>query len=139
MLSGCRDGPSVETDAITPVNVPEDVRITRKRKKLADSLIEATRQRSDKPNACRNPTDTSSVYMEQSIASVRNGNIYVLWSAPIDVLKTLNQRLTFREVKSRGEVLAQSVEAKRAGNGRQNGDVSDMDGMTSGGTGIDST
>ena len=57
MLSRHWDVPSVETNAITPANAPEIVRMPRKKNNPPDSPIEAAMQPSDGLNSVRDHTD----------------------------------------------------------------------------------
>jgi len=57
VLSGHWHVPSIETNAITPANALEIVRMPRKKNNLPDSPIEAAMQPSDGPNGVRDHTD----------------------------------------------------------------------------------
>ena len=61
-LGARTDAPSIETDAITTVNAPQNVRIPRKRKKPPDLPIGTTRGYPDEPDSCGNRTDASGMY-----------------------------------------------------------------------------
>ena len=58
------DIPSIETYAIIPANVPENVRSSRKKAKPPDLPMETTRGYPDEPNGCRNHVDGSSVHVD---------------------------------------------------------------------------
>jgi len=57
VLSRHWDVPSIETNAITPANAPEIVRMPRKKNNPPDSPIEGAMQPSDGPNGVRDHTD----------------------------------------------------------------------------------
>ena len=62
--------PGVHTDAITPADEVGNIRTQQNRSKMQNSPLEAARQRSDEPNACRNLTDRSGE--RASVHSVAN-------------------------------------------------------------------
>ena len=62
--SGHWDVPSVETDAITPENAPENVSIPRKREKPPDSPMETAKRTPDVPNGSGSHADASSVHTD---------------------------------------------------------------------------
>ena len=69
--------------------------------------------------------------------SIDDGDVYVPWNAPIEVLGTANRRIVFGRVESGVEGDQRSVEGKRAGDGDGDGDGNEGDGdvgdTTSGG------
>jgi len=67
-LSGHWDVPSIETDAITPENAPENVSIPRKREKPPDSPMETAKWTPDVPNGSRSHADASSVHTDTHCA-----------------------------------------------------------------------
>ena len=61
--SGHTDVPGIQTDALTPRNKSQIVRIPRKKAKPHDLPSRSAKQCSDEPNACGNLTDRSSAHM----------------------------------------------------------------------------
>jgi len=67
--------------------------------------------------------------------SAGDGDVYILWSTPVEALGTASRRITFGQAESRDKPIVASVEGERAGdgNGGRNRDVGDLDGTTSSG------
>jgi len=70
--------------------------------------------------------------------SAGDTDMYVPWNAPVEALGTASRRITFGQAESGDEAIVPSVKSERAGewnggDGRQNGDIGDVDGTTSGG------
>ena len=67
--SGHMDAPSVRTDALTPANEPQTIRIRPNDSKSQNSPMEAARQRSNEPNTCGNHANRSGIHTDvQSVA-----------------------------------------------------------------------
>jgi len=83
--SGHMDTPSVQTDALTPANEPQTIRIRPNDSKSQNSPMEAARQRSNEPNTCGNHANRSGVHTDvQSIAHETE--------TPINAIKIVRMR-----------------------------------------------
>jgi len=83
--SGHMDAPSVRTDALTPANEPQTIRIRPNDSKSQNSPMEAARQRSNEPNTCGNHANRSGIHTDmQSVAHETE--------TPINALKIVRTR-----------------------------------------------
>ena len=106
---------SVGSGTQTAGNKTKSVRSRQNRRKMQDSPI-------------GREIATPEIVNRWRKVSVDDGNVYVPWNAPIEVLETANRRIVFGRVESGGEAIAPSVEGERAGDGDGDGNGGDGDG-----------
>ena len=125
VLTGHREAPSIETNAIIPENETKNVKTSRNQLKTQNT-----------PIGPENRTPKCSTRWRK----VNGGDVdvYAPWDVPIKVSKTTSRRIVFGRVKSGDTVFAPSVKGERVveGDGNQSGGDGvdgDVDGATSGG------
>jgi len=83
--SGHMDTPSIQTDALTPANEPQTIRIRPNDSKSQNSPMEAAMQRSNEPNTCGNHANRLGVHTDvQSVAHETE--------TPINAIKIVRMR-----------------------------------------------
>ena len=119
-LRGHRDMHSIGNDPQMAVNKTENVRMHQIRQRTQNS-----------PNLFK--MEMSKHASRQKWISIGDGDLYIPWNMPVEVLETMSRVIVFRQVESRDEAIAPSVKGKKVGDGdgRQSGDDGDVDGTTS--------